>query len=123
MQLSQTRFRLRSLMVWIALAALAMGAWETWRRREVYRARAAQHAREAQEYADVAWGLDRFGRGDDEATTPHAGLYWALHDYHRRLKEKYEQAARRPWSPVAADPPPPRDEERSVAADAWFARP
>jgi hypothetical protein len=36
--------------------------------------------------------------------------YWSrMEIYHQQLRRKYEEAASRPWRPVAADPPPPSE--------------
>jgi hypothetical protein len=81
-----------------------------WRRTESFKRTARGHSREAQGYADVAWGLVRMRNLDgtvDPATARLAEQYGRLYDYHRRLKEKYERAAARPWLPVAPDPPSP----------------
>ena len=53
---------------------------------------------------DEAVKLD--GTEDPENAT-RAKQLRRLYDYHRRLRDKYESAAARPWLPVASDPPSP----------------
>jgi len=85
------RFRIRTLMIAVAVAGAALGAW-IWieRRRTEFIERAAAHQRW------VIVGCRVVPR-------------WALRksDYHEALAGKYRAAARRPWLPVPPDPPPP----------------
>jgi hypothetical protein len=111
MRRPRLRFRLRRMMAGVAILAVFFGVVVALRRKsEVFRRDSQVHARKAQTYADVGWGLQRFKEGDarvDEANQRLASRYWHLHTYHRQLKGKYERAAARPWLPVVPDPPPP----------------
>ena len=102
------RFGLRTLLVVVAVCAAAMGIW---RRAEAFKRAAAAHDREAQMYADVAWGMERFGidvdkmqkvaRGeldpDSVENLRWAAKYWSLHEEHRRLAEEHRRAG---WVPA-----------------------
>lgn len=102
MRLPRVRVTVRRLMVGVAVTALALAADQVRRRRADYLGRAAINADAEQmsrAYADDARGPhcdpQRVERGD------------ALAAYHAALRLKYERAARRPWLPVAPDPPEP----------------
>ena len=84
--------------------------------REVNFARQAQqyerkHDWCAQQFAIAALGSDSDRSATWEALATSSGA--TAHDLRRlaehasRIKRKYEHAARRPWLPVAPDPPPP----------------
>jgi hypothetical protein len=72
---------------------------------DYYRNLAEHHAWLEQQYLGRSYALYATPTGKrcirTETPTP-------LSQYHARLKEKYEKAARQPWVPVEADPPPPR---------------
>lgn len=42
-------------------------------------------------------------------------LSWIF--WHEEMRQKYERAARRPWCPVAPDPPGPFDQLSALATD------
>ncbi|HWE35692.1 MAG TPA: hypothetical protein VG406_03905 [Isosphaeraceae bacterium] len=84
--------RLRTLLILVALVALALGAESLLRWRDVYRRKLNEHAL----IADLC---------DGPGTTTELLRKAA---FHRELAQKYEQAARHPWSPVAPDPPEPK---------------
>ena len=88
------RFRLRTLMVAVAIMGLACGGEAMRRRRAAFLARAEWH-----EGRSLDPGLIFTKEGDLLAAKP-----WA---YHRDMAAKYEQAASRPWLPVPPDPPEP----------------
>jgi hypothetical protein len=106
------RFRLRTLILWVLLVGVALGAERAWRRRQEYLNRAAYHAAaEAKPSAEaraLAAELARFppallsgpcgnprryaealNRGMTDRATRAAE--------HGRLKERYLQSASRPW--------------------------
>ena len=95
------RFRIRTLMIAVAVAGALMAA-ELTRRRWAelaveYRKAAAFHSSLAEVYRSGAH-LD--SRVEDPAETSR------LVSRQLRLAEKYRRAARYPWLPVVPDPPP-----------------
>jgi hypothetical protein len=122
MRLPRVRFTVRRIMAVVAIVAIASGGVVMLKRREAYGIRAAFHARQEQ----VADGRLRHRSHEaarlaglpSDASPPvpdHDRLLVAeLIDYsrnrvvhHRRLKAKYELAARCPWLSVDPDPPSP----------------
>jgi hypothetical protein len=106
------RFRMRTLMLSIAVSAVVMGvAVGLWRRAESLKRIAVAHAREAHADEDAAWGCVKFGRDPDGTISPVnrelAKQFGKLSEFHRLLKEKYELAASRPCLPVPPAPPSP----------------
>ena len=102
------RFRLRSMMILVAVLALSLSAAVLWRRREHYRRLAEAYA-----LTEMVLRVDsNMARGS--AAFPLLDLSESMDrnarqaDYYARLRRKYERAARRPWLPVEADPPEPR---------------
>src|SRR4051794_29234234 len=99
------RFRLRTLLILVAVAAVGLWAERMWRRSASMRQKAALWAKieaEDREMADrlqsrwvdsLAWVVDNIEALREEAER--AG----------RLRAKYERAAMRPWLPVEPDPP------------------
>jgi hypothetical protein len=98
------RFRLRTLLIAVAVVSVALGGELMRRRRISHREQAASHS-DAEElsraYADDA-------RGQPGPIAPQR-VAWGevLAAYHAAMSRKYERAARYPWLPVAPDPPPP----------------
>jgi hypothetical protein len=110
------RFRLRTLMVVVAVAGIVSGA-------EVMQTRRLNFLKRAKDYAGREWRTRRDwevatgsfkGKGENVL----CGQMWrALVEevpylpsrlaYYSRMRAKYEHAARYPWLPVAPDPPPP----------------
>ena len=84
------RFRLRTLMVAVVFAAVALGGFEMLRRRERFLALAAYHA-------SRAVSLTRY----------YSFFFPRKLPWHLDMQRKYERAATRPWLPIAPDPPPP----------------
>ena len=83
------RMTVRFLLVVVALAALATEAALAGWRAVTYRMRAGDHARHLNSARSFHY--------DSEA----------LRQWHERMGRKYQQAASRPWWPVAPDPPKP----------------
>ena len=84
----RTRFRLRTLLIAVAVAAVVLGGVEMQRRRERFRALATYHAsRNAPRY--LCFSCGGFGRE----------LLWD-----EEMQRKYERAAARPWLAVPPDP-------------------
>src|SRR4051812_40964927 len=104
------RFRLRTLLIAVALAALVLGLW---RRAASLRQRAADHANKAGEYAnDALLILHNEGQVSEESVRIDERIVArciALIGYHRRLSGKYERAIWRPWLSLQRDPPAPPD--------------
>jgi hypothetical protein len=123
--MSPPRFRLRSLLIAVAVVAVAMGS-ALWAMRMVrlsrqYNRKAAHHAAECQPCL-MLWSeserliyeaeCDRLTgvRNPNSAAQQLPGLIPRLDEkagYHARLLQKYGRAARYPWPPVAPDPPLP----------------
>ena len=110
-------------MVAVLVAFLGIGAYAGARlvgqRANRFRQRAQFHARRTTMFQDSirsktraaddceAYGGDRMLRIAAEYRAE-VTLCEQLADHHGRLRRKYEDAAARPWLPVAADPPEPR---------------
>lgn len=89
----RVRLSVRGLIIAVVLAAATLAIFDRQRR---FRRIAARHA---------AW-LGREGLAIELGpTSPGAG---ARVDWRLRMANKYAQAARRPWLPVATDPPEPK---------------
>jgi hypothetical protein len=108
------RFRLRTLMLLVLLAGVALGTERAWRRRQEYLNRAAYHAaEEAKLSADARALAAAFARYSFVLRIPGCGnprqdaeaLKIGMTDCakraaeHRRSKEWYLRAASRPWGP------------------------
>jgi hypothetical protein len=102
---------IRNLLLTVAGLAVVLGVTVgLCRRSESFQQAALSHAREAEFYVFDPWGLTRLRNLDgteDPGNATRVKQYRRLYHHHRRLKEKYERAAARPWLPVAPDPPPP----------------
>jgi len=93
------RFQLRTLLILVMLAGIAVGGYEIWRRSERYRARSVEAETQEHEWAKAASILRTKSVKAEVA---------GLRDYYAALKRKYQHAARHPWLPVAPDPPEPK---------------
>ena len=106
------RFRLRTLLVAVAVVALALGAGMILQRQSILRRTAAYHERMERVQAAKVRGIENLARA---ATTPElaaetradAMVEARIGAHHARLKQKYRRMSTRPWLPVAPDPPPP----------------
>ena len=85
-------FRLRTLLVAVAVVGAVFGVEVMRRRRAYYLDRASGHFIAAAPYTP-----GYFGDHPDPAKAA----------FHEAMRRKYERAAARPWLPVAPDPPPP----------------
>jgi hypothetical protein len=85
------RLTVRRLMIAVAILGSMFAGWSLMARRAAtYREISAYHAE--------AWGrIDTTGTPEADARV----------DWHRAMAEKYRDAARYPWLPVATDPPEP----------------
>src|SRR4051794_13948490 len=106
MHLTRTRFRIRWLMAMVAVVAVLMFGIRLWRLRVAYQQQAALHGRlevSARRIAKYSGALGRIGL---EPPGAGAGLDRRA-EYRAKLRQKYEQAAARPWLSVEPDPPAP----------------
>jgi hypothetical protein len=102
------RFRLRVLMIAVAVAGVAIAGVVGLRRRgESLRRMAQGHDLAARRAADALWAPPGWETNPGEGGQRSAIPDWERLAYHNRLKEKYERAARYPWLPVGPDPPEP----------------
>jgi hypothetical protein len=134
--MSRPRIRIRTLMVAVAAMAVLLGCALAIRRRGTdFRGRVHHHAGELQTIADeivrfaireagdpdlVEWEHFWFDNGPEPVPKPprpgDAEKWRAWEEnreqriaYHAAMYHKYERAARYPWLPISADPPPPDD--------------
>ena len=90
------RFRLRTLMIAVAVAGLVFGGSRMRQRQERFEQLAADHAAESRRYRLP------FARVGGPYLSPMA-------DWHWKMAEKYRRATRYPFLPVEPDPPSPSD--------------
>jgi hypothetical protein len=91
------RFRLRSLLIAVAVAAVAFGLAERSRR---FRRLAVYHEVRVKWRGATSMGLTAWKDGRGQLVTEQRS------DWHDAMRTKYQRAAERPWLPVAPDPPP-----------------
>lgn len=107
-----SRFRLRTLMIAVALAAALLALGVTAARSRTYRALAEYHAAEEalclRLVRDYESGRARAINIGPEEMARAADRLGRLATYHASLKRKYASAAARPWVRAAPDPPVPR---------------
>jgi hypothetical protein len=119
------RWQLRTLMGFIAIAALALTFQEMHRRAEYYRDQASYHLAASRQLADEDRGfLCGYGMTDRQVETKVAPqsaerrIAMEASKYHVRMFAKYQLAAERPWLSVkCADPPPPGSYPKLLSAD------
>jgi hypothetical protein len=106
------RYRLRTLLIAVAVAALGIGTIVGLaRRRDSYLRQAAHH----RELGSDAWmhasSIERryLHWGPSEPERAEMAAYERRGDYHAALQAKYERAARYPWLPVEQDRPEPTE--------------
>jgi hypothetical protein len=96
------RFSIRTLMALVAIAGLIMAGVMLVKRSSEFRASAEEQA--DAEMMSIAYADEARGeRGDPQRVA--RGEQMAA--YHRKLRAKYERAARYPWLSVEPDPPIP----------------
>ena len=132
------RFSTRHLMILVAIVALALGLSVIGRRRGQYLRLANYHAKSAQEAVSMQDHLTAAADRNDERarTTPweRAQVIWAdgtaysqslaetaeqqrerasywsrVASYHDSIRQKYTEAASKPWESIPSDPPAPPD--------------
>jgi hypothetical protein len=113
MRLPRVRFRLTTMMVGVALVAVALGAERCASRRREYRQLAAYHegvlstlaiVRARGYYPYCVLYITGIPLSYDAKSAP---LHAQCVSYHTRMLLKYERAMRFPWLAVDPDPPPP----------------
>lgn len=104
--------RVRTLLALVALVALALAVASFYERAERYRRQGRRHRQVASYSASMINFFEHLPRSNSALYDPstlraNAAAYRALEAHHRRLAEKYDRAAARPWDAVAPDPPEP----------------
>jgi hypothetical protein len=100
------KFRLRSMMILVAVFALGIWAAVMVRLRGDYLSRAAQHTAHEQSYRRTSH--IRFAESFPAEDRQELLLMRArLADFHDEMRRKWERAASRPWMPVSPDPDSP----------------
>ena len=104
------RFRIRTLMIAVAVVGLLAGLVVALTRRSAgLRQQAASFAQVSNQEALQGMYIERrYHWGPAEPEKPIIAAHFRRSDYYAALRAKYERAARRPWLPVAPDPPPPQ---------------
>ncbi len=114
------RLRLRTLLIAVAVAGLALGGWTMWKRREYCLERAAYCAAQEQLRRDDAARSERQVQGMRSdpryRVHPRDGPFFRTLDartasnrqmeaQYGELRRRYERTAWRPWLPIPTDPP------------------
>jgi hypothetical protein len=94
------RFRLRTLMIAVAVAAVATGG-------EVMRRRSVHSRKQARYYADLVRIAPMFHLSREMPPEQAWRYRQAQIRWWQQMARKYERAARYPFLSVAPDPPPP----------------
>jgi hypothetical protein len=114
------RFRLRTMVILVALTGSLMGLRVALERRRGYRRLREQYSGESRFHQNMAHSLrrssDMLKRMASHQDNPNreiqakaAIIDIAVAEYHDAMSRKYRQAARSPWLAVPPDPPePPR---------------
>jgi hypothetical protein len=103
---SRFSFSLRTLLIVITLIAVGI-VW--WQRTRVFEQRRQVHDEAAQQYADIAWGMQRFS-GFSEAANREAQPFWEQHQYHADLVAQYQRAAWLGFVPAPEEGGPPHQD-------------
>src|SRR5262245_55237845 len=105
------RFRLRTLMIAVALIGIVAGTVIEWRRLSyragLFRRLATQHAEKEHGYRTRAAWIDAGERGYPGAWV-HAGDLRRLAEYHAAIKHAFDRIARNPWLTTPVLPPEPK---------------
>jgi hypothetical protein len=113
--MSPPRFRLRTLLVAVAVAAVAMGAMLMLQRAAAYRRLAERHAERERMHRDSAALATAEAEDLAERGSADGAALWrervddnaAKAARSAELSRKYLHAAAHPWLAVEPDPPPP----------------
>ena len=95
------RFRLRSLLITVAIAAVLLAAGVWGQRSGAYQRRAAYHRAQLQIWPELPYFHAEQYSEDLKAMLRRRG-------WHEAMADKYERAARSPWLSVEPDPPEPK---------------
>jgi hypothetical protein len=102
MRLPRARITVRRLMTAMVAVAVIIWGFLLWKRADFYRWKARYHDR--MQRASLIAVVDG-PREAGPAELASLGRQWVA--YHAALREKYEDAARRPWASIPPDPPTP----------------
>jgi hypothetical protein len=106
------RFRVRTFLVAVAIAALAMGAWQEVERLRiqaiVHAIVAGSHAQAVEMHTHPQKYDGCCGGYLSPPFKPDPRLDPILAEYHAHMQRKYEYAARYPWLSLPPDPPRPQ---------------
>jgi hypothetical protein len=118
------RWQLRTLMGFVAIAALALTFHEMHRRAQDYRNQALYHLAAGRQLADedrvflCGYGME--DKRIETNTVPQSAerrIAMQASEFHIRMAAKYKLASERPWLSVSGDPPPPGSYPRLLSAD------
>jgi hypothetical protein len=101
------KFRIRTLMIAVAVLGIAFGGLSGLQRMDQRRQRLRALARNHLQRSIVS-RLTLEGSVAHRAAKADTERYRLRAEYHHILNLKYEYAARHPWLPVSSDPPEPR---------------
>jgi hypothetical protein len=108
MRLPRVRFTVGRMMIAVAIVAMVTGMYDLARRSSIYESKARRYADREVLSRDL---MVSFANPDRPEVVELCRQEYAANlvraEYERSLKRKYLQAARRPWLPVAPDPPEP----------------
>jgi hypothetical protein len=95
------RFRIRSLMLTVAVVAVIFGGAHLWQKAIFYQGK-VRHYRQME---SSVIGVIRGPKPIDSDELGRVQAIWTA--YHSAMRIKYEHAASRPWAYVPPDPPEP----------------
>jgi hypothetical protein len=103
------RFRLRTLLVAVAVAALSLSGLHLQRLSRAYQRRADQYSNEGFRWCEYGSAeLEAQQRMSPQQFEAYIGRrFQEILRWRARMEAKYRRAARYPWLPVAPDPPLP----------------
>ena len=108
------RFKLRSLLVVVALVAMSLGLlrhfYLSWAGELVHAQMAAAYSQAAfRAHGNIAWSNFQVDGFPSERNRKLETRYSALSLYHQELSEKCRRARWRPWVAIESDPEPPAE--------------
>jgi hypothetical protein len=114
MPMRRFRWRIRTLMAVVAIAAFSSGVHDLWRRGQSHRRQAWYHLAASRQLTnDSTSFLCSYGLNERQIESNRArrvaerSVLLKAAEYHLRLHAKYQRASERPFLPVEPDPPPP----------------
>jgi hypothetical protein len=105
MRMPSWRFRLRTLLIMVAVVAVLMGAERIRQRWDLYRKRAAMYGQIATILREGQQITYRKGTGPTVMLSREDMLWLSI--YYANKSQLYQRIASRPWQPVPPDPEPP----------------